>query len=361
MDGWGEGKGLGFYVGSTDATAAGNYTTFEPGADLGDGLTLQLRPHVNVAVWSYCSAGYTDWQTREDWAHIKCVDTLEAMYKNSAASDASAWQSYIKAKANTFEGWFKVEEEKAGDWAFSVCYDDFSLFKIDGVEVARSTAWNSPATCNVNLSVGWHRWEVRVAESGGGGWGPDAAQNSGHTLHFTAPGEREIKRFDENNLTLAATLGDIAALEPTGIYKDLDVGEGATLTSSGTMAMPIYGTLKGTGALAGAFAFAGGHNSWQVEGINNKRELATALFADATPATFQGLKNVKAVFDSAPKCAVYYFAGEALGITNQDVADATVTVTDGVKDYSSKFRLVVRDGRLALANSSPGGMSILLR
>ncbi len=361
VEGWGDGKGLGFYVGETDATAAGNYTTFEPGADLGDGTKLQVRPSPNVAVWSYCSAGYTDWPTREDWAHIKCVDTLEAMYKNSAASDASAWQSYVKAKTNKFEGWFKVENDKAGDWAFSVCYDDYSLFKIDGVEVARSTAWNKPATCNVNLSVGWHRWEVRVAESGGGGWGPDAAQNSGHTLHFTAPGETEIKRFDENNLTLAATLGDIAVLEPTGIYKELDVGEGATLTSDGTMAMPIYGTLKGTGSLAGAFAFAGDVNGWEVTGVDNKRELATALFADATPATFQGLKNVKAVFNAKPKCAVYYFAGEAPGITNDDVADATVTVTDGEKDYSGKFKLVVRDGRLALANASPGGMAIFLR
>ena len=44
-----------------------------------------------------------------------------------------------------------------------------------------------------------------------------------------------------------------------------------------------------------------------------------------------------------------------------DVADATVTVTDGEKDYSDKFKLVVRDGRLALANASPGGMAIILR
>ena len=113
--------------------------------------------------------------------------------------------------------------------------------------------------------------------------------------------------------------------------------------------------------LAGAFAFSGDVNGWEVTGVDNKRELATALFADATPATFQGLKNVKAVFNAKPKCAVYYFAGEAPGITNDDVADATVTVTDGEKDYSGKFKLVVRDGRLALANASPGGMAIFLR
>ena len=45
--------------------------------------------------------------------------------------------------------------------------------------------------------------------------------DSGNTLSFIAPGEIE-KQWNETNLVLAATLGDIAVIEPTGIYKELE-------------------------------------------------------------------------------------------------------------------------------------------
>lgn len=362
-DGWGDGKGLGFHVGETTATAASNYIKFADGEDFGDGTKLQVRPSPNVAVWSFCNGSWnaTTWPTREDWTHIKCIDALTVMYKNSKASDANTWKSYIVGKTSKFEGWFRVEDDKAGTWTFKAAYDDRSLLKIDGVQVCRSDAWNSVATGTAELSAGWHRWEVRVGESGGGGWGPDSAVNGGNTVSYIAPGDTE-KRFDENNLKLAATLGDVALIEPNGIHKDLELGSGATLTSSGTMAMPIFGTLKGTGTLVGAFVFAGERSSWQVAGISNSRELESAVFADASSATFRGLGNVTAVFEARPKCALYYFAGDGFDdVAEEDVADVAVTVTDGEKDYSGKFRLVVKDGRLALANSSPGGMAILLR
>ena len=362
-DGWGGGKGLGVFVGETTATAAGNYVKFADGEDFGDGTKLQVRPCAKAAVWSHCSAGYADWSEREDWASIKCVDTLEAMYKCNTSSDAGSWKTYVWGKANKFEGWFRVEDDKTGDWAFSLCYDDFSLFKIDGVEVARSMEWNVPATCSVNLTAGWHRWEVRVAESGGGGWGPASSVNGGHTLRFTAPGETEAKRFDETNLRLAATLGDIAVLEPSGIYNDLELGADATLTSSGTLPMPIYGTLKGTGSLAGSWEFAGDHNCWEVTNAVAKAEtLPVATFAAATPATFAGLKNVKVTFNARPTRSAYYLTGVINGLTDADLPDATMTVMDADdNDYSANFTLTVKGGRLAIGNSKPAGITILIR
>lgn len=360
-DGWGDGKGLGVFVGETTATAAENYVKFADGEDFGDGTKLQVRPCAKAAVWSHCSAGYADWSEREDWASIKCVDTLEAMYKCNTSSDAGSWKTYVWGKANKFEGWFRVEDDKAGDWAFSLCYDDFSLFKIDGVEVARSMEWNVPATCSVNLTAGWHRWEVRVAESGGGGWGPASSVNGGHTLRFTAPGETEAKRFDETNLRLAATLGDIAVLEPSGIYNDLELGAGSTLTSNGTLPMSIYGTLKGTGSLAGSWEFAGDHNCWEVTNAVAKAEtLPVATFVAATPATFAGLKNVKVTFDGKPTRRAYYLTGAIAGLA--EAPATTVTAKDEAgNDYSANFTLRVEDGRLVLANSKAGGITILVR
>ena len=360
--GWGDGKALGFHVGETTDTTAESYVTFADGEDFGDGTKLQVRPYANVAVWSFCNAYSADTlATREDWTHIKCIDALDVMYKNSAASDASAWQPYIKAKTNKFEGWFKVEEGKVGEWTFSVCYDDRALLKIDGAEIARNSAWNAPASNTVHLASGWHRWEVRTGEGGGGGWGPDADQNGGDTVRYRTPGETEYSRFDENNLKLAATLGDIAVLEPNGIHKELELGEGSTLTSSGTMAMPIYGTLKGTGALAGAWEFAGDGNCWEVtNAVVTSAALPAATFADATTETFAGLKSVRVLFNAKPSRRTYYLTDAVAGLAAAPAASVVVKDASGA-DYSANFMLTVKDGRLTLANSKPAGTLILVR
>ena len=363
-DGWGNGKGLGFHVGEITATAASNYIKFADGEDFGDGTKFQVRPRPNVAVWSFCDAAWnaTTWPTREDWTHIKCIDALTVMYKNSKASDANTWKPYIFGKTSKFEGWFRVEDDKAGTWTFKAAYDDRSLLKIDGVQVCRSDLWNSVATGTAELSAGWHRWEVRVGEGAGGGWGPDNTVNGGNTVSYIAPGDTE-KRFDENNLKLAATLGDVALIEPNGIHKDLELGAGATLTSNGTLPMSIYGTLKGTGSLAGSWEFAGDHNCWEVTNAVAKAEtLPVATFAAATPATFAGLKNVSVQFDARPVRSIYYLTGVINGLTDADLPAATMTVMDADdNDYSANFTLTVKGGRLAIGNSKPAGITILIR
>ena len=315
-------------------------------------------------MWSFCDGAWnaTTWPTREDWAHIKCIDALTVMYKNSKASDANTWKPYIFGKTSKFEGWFRVEDDKAGTWTFKAAYDDRSLLKIDGVQVCRSDLWNSVATGTAELSAGWHRWEVRVGEGAGGGWGPDNTVNGGNTVSYIAPGDTE-KRFDENNLKLAATLGDVALIEPNGIHKDLELGAGSTLTSNGTMPMSIYGTLKGTGSLAGSWEFAGDHNCWEVTNAVAKAEtLPVATFAAATPATFAGLKNVSVQFDARPVRSIYYLTGVINGLTDADLPAATMAVMDADdNDYSANFTLTVKGGRLAIGNSKPAGITILIR
>ncbi|MBO7683112.1 MAG: hypothetical protein J6T51_00120, partial [Kiritimatiellae bacterium] len=300
-NGWNDGKTLGFIIGESTSTAGGDYTKFEPGASLGDGLTLQVRPAVNACVWSWQN-GNGSWNTTENWSHIKCIDTIAPMYKSSTGSDASDWKAYFAAKANKFDGWFKVEDGQEGEWTFKMAYDDYKLLKIDGVQLISNTSYTAVPSATVSLSSGWHRWEVRVGD-GSGGWGP-GTRNGGNTLSYIASGDTE-KQFNETNLKLAATLGDIAVLEPTGIYKELELGAGSTLTSSGTMAMPICGTLKGTGTLAGSFAFAGDVNCWEATCTGNSKELTAATFSAATHATFAGLKSVKVTFDKKPSRRTY--------------------------------------------------------
>ncbi len=358
MASWGDGKAMGFIVGASTSTTSGDYTKFEPGANLGDGLALQVRPVANVCVWSWQN-GNADWDTTEKWAHIKCLDSIAPMHKNSNLADAGDWSGYFSGKSSKFEGWFKVEKGQAGEWTFNMGYDDRKLLAIDGEELIRHETWDTVASAKKTLNPGWHRWEVRV-QDGTGGWGPTVA-NNGNTLSYLAPGEAEEKQFNETNLTLAATLGDIAVIEPAGIYGELALGEGSLLLSDGTMAMPIFGTLKGTGMLQGQFAFAGDDNCWEVEGVDSVRELNRAQFADASAETFRGLRAVKATFNDKPKCLSYYLSGEVSGLSPDDVAGAVVTVTDGENDYSEKFSLSVANRRLVLKNIAPAGTIMFVR
>ncbi|MBP5320101.1 MAG: hypothetical protein J6334_03865, partial [Kiritimatiellae bacterium] len=358
VSGWGDGKVLGFVVGSSTAESADAYTKFAPGASLGDDLTLQIRPRINVCVWSWQN-GNGNWATTENWTHIKCIDTVAPMHKNSGASDASTWSAYCSGKANRFQGWFKVQHGDEGEWTFKMGYDDNKSLTIDGVELINHTTWNTVPSATKTLDPGWHRWEVRVSD-GSGGWGPNGI-NGGNTLSYIAPGAEE-KQFNEQNLTLAATLGDIAVLEPTGIYKELELGEDAKLVSTGTMPMPIYGTLKGTGILSGAFVFAGDQSAWAVTGTGTSRELAKATFENPTRETFTGLSRVTATFDVKPTCANYYLTDTPVtGLTGEDVAGVTVTVKGGNADYSEKFALMVKEGYLVLKNASAEGTLMLLK
>ena len=359
--GWNDGKSLGFIIGESTSTAGGDYTKFEPGADLGDGLTLDVRPAVNACVWKWINAkpAASTWNTTEAWTHIKCIDSVAQMHLSGTGPTTDTAGLY-SGKINVFEGWFKVEDDKEGSWSFKLAYDDYHLLKIDGVQLLGRSSSTETKTGSTTLTAGWHRWEVRVSDGGGGGWGPNNI-NGGMTLSYQAPGESAYSRFDETNLKLAATLGDIAVIEPTGIYKELELGAGSTLTSSGTMPMPIFGTLKGTGTLAGSFAFAGTTNCWEATCTGNNKDLTCATFSAATPATFAGLKSVKVTFDKKPTRTAYFLTGVIDGLTAANVPDATVIATDGEKDYTGNFVLTVKNGRLVLANAKAGGMTIVVR
>ena len=80
---------------------------------------------------------------------------------------------------------------------------------------------------------------------------------------------------------------------------------------------------------------------------------------NATATTFDGLKSVRVTFDAKPRCSTYYLTGVVDGLAAAPAA--TVSVTDGVNDYSDKFSLAVKDGRLVLSNSAPAGFIIVIQ
>ena len=357
--GWKDVMALGFHVGETTSQTPGDYLKFAPGVPFGDGTNLQIRPYANACIWSYQN-GNANFDTCENWAHIKAMKSVEYMHKYGANLAADTL-GYFGTKANRFQGWMKVEDGKEGEWTFKMGYDDDKMLTIDGEVVIKHVAdWATVFSGKKTLTPGWHRWEVRVRDNTGG-WGPNGVNNY-NTLSYIAPGESE-KQFNETNLKLAATLGDISVLERTGIYRELDVGENATLVSSGTVTMPIFGTLKGKGVLEGPFAFEGPASTWEVEGTAARRILTScAVFSGATAETYKGLARVKANFDKRPLNAAYELANAPAGLTSADLVAVATTVTDADgNDYSDAFSVRVKDGKIVLANARPSGLTLYLR
>ena len=149
-----------------------------------------------------------------------------------------------------------------------------------------------------------------------------------------------------------------------GLGGEIDVGAGATLQNDVAAGFcPIYGTLKGSGTLSGAFRFTGTTNCWAVvdAGANNAT-LPCVQFANPTKETFAGLKSLSVLFDAKPSRRAYYLTTATVAdLAEADLAGTVLTVTDGERDYSANFTLTVVGGRLALANAKPSGTYIIVR
>ena len=164
-------------------------------------------------------------------------------------------------------------------------------------------------------------------------------------------------------MPIAYTPGDAQKFEEPGLGGEIELAAGSTLTNDVRTDgwCPIYGTLKGSGTLSGAFRFTGTTNCWKVTQAS-VRELARVEFANPTKETFTGLKTLNVTFSDKPTKALYYLTTATVdGLTEADLEGTAVTVTDGEHDYSANFALTVRNGRLALANSKPGGIVVIVR
>jgi hypothetical protein len=234
-----------------------------------------------------------------------------------------------------------------------------------------NTAYNKLATSTAKLTAGWHAFEIRFGD-GTGGYGPDAANlNGGYGLAVMRPGDTAKQPFDERTFTLTTKALVAQLTERPGLGGVTTVGAGATLSNGSPWSgaalngrfCPIYGTLKGSGTLSGPYRFTGDDNSWEVTGAGaNNDTLPCVNFSDATPATFAGLKSLSVTFDKKPSRPTYYLTGAITGLTAADLPAATITVKDADdNDYSANFTLMVKDGRLALGNSKPAGMTIIVR
>ena len=200
-----------------------------------------------------------------------------------------------------------------------------------------------------------------------GSGGVDLTDADGNTcaLMFKS-GSGAWHSFDERYVPIAYSAADAQKFEQPGLGGEIELAAGSTLTNTPRDGgwCPIYGTLKGSGTLAGPYRFTGENNSWEVTGAAAQNaNLPAVQFANATPETFAGLKSLNVTFDAKPTRRAYYLtSGVVSGLTAEDVAGVTLSVTDEAEtDYSENFTLTVKSGRPALVNAHPNGMILIVR
>ena len=273
--------------------------------------------------------------------------------------------------AARFDGYFKVTAENAGNWTFKGQFDDRIALFVDGRRLFATTAWDATGQGAITLREGWHHFEIRTADASASGStsGKSGASKITEDGQLCAVafkvGSGSFKPFDERYLPIAYTAGDAQKFEEPGLGGEIELAAGSTLTNDVRTGgwCPIYGTLKGTGTLAGPYRFTGENNSWVVEGATVSRATLPAVqFTNATPETFKGLKSLSVTFDAQPTRKAYYLTGAVTGLTAADISGVAYTVTDEVgNDYTENLALTVQDGRLVFTNSKPKGMYIIVR
>ena len=364
VSGWSNTMGVGW---STDAaaegsTAASAYTKFDTttlAMRLPQGAAAQTAVRMKAAP---VSDGSTYMNETQPFTVLDCV-TNDITLLHSYNADTVA--SVANSATVHYEGCFLVPEENAGTWTFTAQYDDYISFFIDGNCVIDKASNGTGKSANVALSAGWHSFRAATVD-GVGYYGSKFTDDDGKTCSIKAKAANATKTlaFDGENFRLAYSAADAQKMCAAGLGGEIDIGAGATLQNAAVAGYcPIYGTLKGSGTLSGAFRFTGTTNCWEVGGGVSARDFVHANFANPTKETFVGLRSLTATFSGRPTSRTYYLTGVIDGLTEADLPEeASITAKDvDGGDYSANFKFVVSGGRLALSNSKPSGTFIFLR
>ncbi|MBP5322155.1 MAG: hypothetical protein J6334_14360, partial [Kiritimatiellae bacterium] len=326
---------LGYHVGETASTAAADFEPFDTAA-------FKMRPVNSVRMTRHALGS----GLKEAWVDPE-YDTTEVL-PSMQAIHSTSWEPG-KLAACAFSGWFLVEPGKAGNWTFNGVYDDRISVTIDGVKILSTTAYNAAVEGTVNLTEGWHAFEVRTYDYGGG-----ISSGRGNALNYKV-GDGEAVPFDERTLRMTAT--------PYGrIGGPLTVNAGSKLVNTAATPCGITGTLSGTGTLRGPYAFRGG--TWKLTGAPDDRQLTGVAFEEPDAQTLAGIGTIEVAFSGKPT-RVSYLIGSPLGLegATQEELNGKLKVTqtvDGTTTACDTYALRVIGGELRLLNIKQGGTIILL-
>ncbi|MCQ2393359.1 MAG: SGNH/GDSL hydrolase family protein [Kiritimatiellae bacterium] len=346
--GWAGVMNLGFAKSAVSGTAAASFTKF-------DSEHLPMRPTKGsqgadgLVNWSSV-ANFNDgtWNTRTDLASNGKFQLSRLHEYNLALTPK------IGASTHQFDGYVYVNAAQAGLWTVSLSYDDRISLTIDGVDSGCTPSTTSTSSSMGYVGEGWHRFVLRVADNTGN-WGPWS--NLGYYARIAVNGHPYY--FDETCFEFSSVLPLLEGVSRAGLDGEVELAKGSQLTNDAAGSCPIWGTLKGSGTLAGAFAFAGDANCYEVSGTARRRMVENSIKFDVTnDDALAGLCKVRAIFDQKPGCP-FYDVGAAGGV-NVETLRVEVRDTAG-NDYSDGFSAVVQNGRLLLKNAHPNGCVLLFR
>jgi hypothetical protein len=257
-----------------------------------------------------------------------------------------------------------VPKTNEGEWSFTVQYDDNITFKIDGVQVAKSTSHNVSQVGKCILAEGWHRFSVAVYD-GLGSWGGMMTDddNVRCAIRVVMPGDAKKYAFNGNNFRIAANaLGAARAAEMAGLGGVTTLGAGSTLANDTTRgSCPIYGTLEGSGALSGAFAFKGAKSTLKLKGRLGRLTEKPDFTGVTDNGYLKGLTRIDAVFVEEKAVAACYVVGPAGSLTPEEAAAILVTVKNPDDEVVTDWTATVANGNLVLNNPRPNGTLIIFR
>ncbi|MBP5320361.1 MAG: hypothetical protein J6334_05185 [Kiritimatiellae bacterium] len=313
------------------------YTKFDPS-------TLRMRP--GVCAWQKMDVYDTTALDTPDFAGTSsgCLNSMQML----RTYNGSELRAFCPNKTTCrFTGEFFAPE--TGDYAFTGHFDDVISIIIDGQLVCKTTSWSETiiGTGTVTLSAGWHRFDVRVADNTG---------NVGYQNAVTvkAPGMDEAVPFDEGNFEMRVC--------GTGLGGTSLLAAGSTLSNAGAGVCPIWGTLAGSGALSGNFAFASG-GTWRV-GIDGAKLTDVINVDDVDNNDFvKNLRHID-VSQASRALAQRYCLCAAGSLTVLEAAEIDVTagadlgVTDAVTEG---WRAEVSDGMLWIVNPKPTGLVLFVK
>ena len=350
---------LGWMKGASTSTAAADYNRF-------DTSTLRMRTKRPITsdssiVVERVAGNYGDLdqlRARTGWGLLWVTNSLKDVLNTKIAQQQAASMRYT--------GGFLVDEAHAGEWKLFGSVDDRIVVKFDDKEVLANSAWNKLAEGTTTVKLGWHTFEIRIGD-GGGGYGTDAAGiNNGYAFAVQRPGDAAKQPFDERTLTFTKKALVAQTAEKPGLGGTTTVAEGATLSNGSPWSgadlagrfCPIYGTLEGGGTLSGPFRFTGDENVWRL-GANQRAITDGVTFENADDLTLAGLKTIELAFSARP-AVTKFVVGDALGLTAETAAEIAVKAPipeelrkQGDPEDGFEFSATVKDGKLVLVSARP--------
>ena len=350
---------LGWMKGASTSTAAADYNRF-------DTSTLRMRTKRPITsdssiVVERVAGNYGDLdqlRARTGWGLLWVTNSLKDVLNTKIAQQQAASMRYT--------GGFLVDEAHAGEWKLFGSVDDRIVVKFDDKEVLSNSAWNKLAEGTTTVKPGWHTFEIRIGD-GGGGYGTDAAGiNNGYAFAVQRPGDAAKQPFDERTLTFTKKALVAQTAEKPGLGGTTTVAEGATLSNGSPWDganlagrfCPIYGTLEGGGTLSGPFRFTGEENVWRL-GANQRAITDGVTFENADDLTLAGLKTIELAFSARP-AVTKFVVGDALGLTAETAAEIAVKAPipeelrkQGDPEDGFEFSATVKDGKLVLVSARP--------